>query len=114
MKSKLLSVRERYEQILGRRRDGELLRELAERHGVEPRVFYRWRARFDGTAANVERSASQALIPVEVAGATSLDLSALLGADFEIALRGSGHLVRVPAGFEAAALARLVGVLEGR
>ena len=114
MKSKSQSVRERYEEILGRRRDGELLRDLAERHGVEPRVFYRWRARFKDAGAQVERSASQALIPVEVAGPTSLDLSALLGASFEVALRESGHLVRVPPGFEAAALARLVGVLEGR
>jgi transposase-like protein len=113
VKSKSQSARERYHQILGRRREGELLRDLARRHGVEPRAFYRWRALFKDSAALAEPSASRQLIPVEVAGPTPLDLGALLGASFEVALRESGHLVRVPPGFEAAALSRLVGVLEG-
>ena len=117
--SKSASARARYLQILARRKEGELLSELAERFGVEPRTFYRWRARFKACqpepASTHEADSERGLVPVEVrAGTGQLDLGALLSPGFEVALRQSGHLLRVPSSFDGPALSRLVAVLESR
>jgi hypothetical protein len=44
----------------------------------------------------------------------SLKLGAIVASpDFEVSLRDSGHLLKVPAKFDQAALRSLVAVLEG-
>jgi hypothetical protein len=81
------------------------VRLFAEEHGLDPQRFYAWRRRVavgDGTTFRelVVRPSS----PL-IARPTDGD-----GAPFEIVL-ASGIVVRVPASFEGAALARLLDVV---
>tara|TARA_B100000965_G_scaffold385924_1_gene387639 strand:+ start:804 stop:1115 length:312 start_codon:yes stop_codon:yes gene_type:complete len=100
------------------RQTGESLRALAERHGVNQWTFYAWHRRFK-EEPKVQRGAARAssgLIPVEVTPSPGPDLGALLSAPvaYEVALRQSGHVVRVPAAFDSKSLAQLVATLEIR
>ena len=96
----------RYRALLGQRREGETLADLARRHGVKPRTLYWWHQRFNKRRPEQEKGA---LVPVD---AVALGLGAVLSPSFEVALRSSGHVVRVPARFDAEALRRLVEALE--
>ena len=101
----------RYRRILARRRSGETLRALAERHGVKPRTFYWWHHRFKEREPAPDEAT--ALVPVDLPVNSGLDLGALLGPTFfEVALRQSGHVLRVPSTFDSGSLARLVTLLE--
>jgi transposase-like protein len=73
---------------------GLSLREFAEREGLDRQRLYRWRAQI-GVAAEPTF--------IEIARPSS-------GAVIEVVLR-SGHMLRVPAGFEAETVRRLVAIL---
>lgn len=106
----------RYRRILSSQREGEPVCALADRHGVNRQTLYWWRQRLAregrGTAADSERpAASHELVPVDLSPGL-LALGAVWAPGFEVALRQSGHMVRVPASFDPAALLRLVDALE--
>lgn len=100
-----------FKAVLASRRKDETLVALAKRRGVKLRTLYWWHQRFAKRAREQTPEPVPALVPV--AGA-SLDLAAVLSPRFEVALQSSGHVVRVPARFEAGALRELVATLEGR
>ena len=105
----------RYRRILANRRGGESLRALADRRGVNVRTLYWWNQKLLQREREQEPGrtpAVPALVPVT--GTEGFGLTSILAPDFEVALRGSGHVVRVPARFEDAALRRLVEVLEAQ
>ena len=108
----------RYRRIMRSRQTGESLRALAERHGVNQWTFYAWHRRFRKPEEQppAAAGASSGLIPVEVTPNRGPDLGALLTPPvaYEVALRQSGHVVRVPAAFEPKSLAQLVATLESR
>ena len=52
-------------------------------------------------------------MPVDLPKHSALNLGALIGPTFfEVALKQSGHVVRVPSTFDSGSLARLVSLLE--
>lgn len=103
----------RYRRLLAKKRPDETLRALAERHGVKPRTFYHWHQRYKAEPEPEPASdAEPDLLPVELSATAGQDLGSLLAPSFEVALHRSGHVVRVPARFDAGALERLVAVLE--
>jgi hypothetical protein len=108
------SPRARYRRILARKRAHETLRALAERHGVKPMTFYHWHQRYKTSEPEAEPAGDDepGLLPVELSTSAGREFGSLLSPGFEVALRRSGHVVRVPARFEPAALARLLSVLE--
>ncbi len=82
-------------------RSGKSVREFAEAHGLDPQRLWSWRRRVAGGDATTFRELivrPSAAAPVEE------------GAPFEIRL-SSGVVIRVPAGFDGDALARLLAVL---
>lgn len=84
-------------------RSGKPVRVFAEEHGLDPQRLYLWRRRL-GAVAEGDTTTFRELIvrpPSRDAG----------GSAFEIVL-GSGVVVRVPASFDATALARLLKVLQ--
>ena len=81
---------------------GESLSEFARRHGVDPRRVARWASRVEEREPALVR-----FHPVRLA-----DHGGGGGAAIEIHLVG-GHRVRVPPGFQAEDLRRVVAVLEG-
>lgn len=100
----------RYRRIMAGRRSDETLRALAERHGLKPRTLYRWHHRFKEREPTPEAAE---LVPVDLPKHSALNLGALLGPTFfEVALKQSGHVVRVPSTFDSGSLARLVSLLE--
>lgn len=104
----------RYRALLDTRGEGETLVALAQRQGVNLHTLYWWHQRFAKQARErrSDGAVGTALVPVEAGG---LDLSAILSSSnssFEVALRGSGHVVRVPTRFDVGALRRLVETLE--
>lgn len=110
-------TQDRYLRIVRSRQTGESLRALAERHGVNQWTFYAWHRRFkEEPKVQHAARASSGLIPVEVTPSPGPDLGALLSAPvaYEVALRQSGHVVRVPAAFDSKSLAQLVATLESR
>lgn len=74
---------------------GLALREFAEREGLDRQRLYRWRTQIGVTAKPTF---------VEITRPTS-------GAGIEVVLR-SGHVLRVPAGFEVETVRRLVAILD--
>ena len=74
---------------------GLTLRKFAEREGIDDQRLYRWRAQIGPTAGPTF---------VEIARPGP-------GAAIEVVLR-SGHMLRVPAGFEAETVRRLVEILD--
>ena len=102
----------RYRAVLAKRREGETLVSLAKRQSVNLHTLYWWNQRLAKRAREQrgeKKPAETALVPVE---ATPLTLSAIVSPSFDVALRGSGHVVHVPARFDATALRRLVDTLE--
>jgi transposase-like protein len=73
---------------------GLTIREFADREGLDPQRLYRWRAQIGETAPAF----------VEIARAA-------VGPGIEVVLR-SGHVMRVPDGFGADTLRRLVEILD--
>jgi hypothetical protein len=95
------------EQLWGQRiaqwkASGLSVRAFCQRHRLREPSFYAWRRTLE------QRQAKPAFLPVQV-GAEEVGA----GAALELLLPG-GRTVRVPAGFDAAALRRLLAVLEGR
>jgi hypothetical protein len=85
------------------RGSGQSLEGFARRHGVDWRRLRRWSTRLDASAPAIQ------FHPVRIAEV----VGRADGAEaIEIELR-SGHRVRVPRGFEAEDLRRVVAVLEG-
>jgi hypothetical protein len=81
---------------------GQTVREFCDDEGLSLSSFSRWRGKL--------AKEGPVMLPLEVVG----DGPGLpVGSHFEVLLR-SGHHLRVPANFDAAALARLVAALEGR
>ena len=78
---------------------GLTVREFAEREGLDGQRLYRWRAQIVTTKT----------------GPTFVEIARpARGATIEVVLR-SGHVLRVPAGFEAETVRRLVEILgDGR
>jgi hypothetical protein len=82
---------------------------FAANAGIDPQRLWRWRRRLGGPSGVVvfeeivRATASASLLTVPV-----LDTEA---SRFEILLR-SGRVVRVPAGFDAGALGRLLAVVD--
>lgn len=81
---------------------------IARRHGVAPSLVFRWRREL---AQECVRTAARAegLMPVMVAA--SADRRTMNGSIIEIELRGDRR-VRVDGSFDAAALRRVIAVLE--
>ena len=83
------------------RRSGEGRAVFARRHGIEPKRLSRWAARLDGPEKAV-RFHPVRLVQADAEGG---------GKPMEIVLV-TGHTVRVPAGFAAEDLKRVLGVLS--
>jgi transposase-like protein len=77
-------------------RSGLSVSAFAEQVGLDPQRLYVWRRRF-----SAEDGASPSFV----------ELTATAGERIEVVLR-SGHVVRVPDGFEPESLKRLLEVLE--
>jgi transposase len=82
-------------------RSGKPVRTFAEEHGLDPQRLYLWRRRFAAVAEG-DNTTFRELIVRPSAG-TSVP--------FEVVLP-SGFVVRVPPGFDQAALCRLLDVLS--
>jgi hypothetical protein len=82
-------------------RSGKPVRVFAEEHGLDPQQLYAWRRRVAGGDGTTFRE----LVVRPSSPPTHGD-----GAPFEIVLP-SGTVVRVPASFDGAALARLLDVV---
>jgi transposase-like protein len=80
------------------------LREFAEAKGIKPATLYVWSRRLRARARRWEEP-SPALVPIQVAREDGPREG------YEVRLRG-GRELRVPAGFDADELARLLLVLE--
>ncbi|RMF51485.1 MAG: hypothetical protein D6746_17550, partial [Bacteroidetes bacterium] len=74
-------------------------------------TLYGWHQRLTKRARerDEQEAESVALVPVETG---PVALNTVLAPSFEVVLRASGHVVHVPARFDAAALRRLVETLE--
>ena len=84
-------------------RSGKPVSVFAAEHGIDPQRLYQWRRRL-GAA---ERTTFHEIV---IRPPPRNAESGASGEPFEIALTG-GHVVRVPASFDAAALLRLLDVL---
>jgi hypothetical protein len=82
-------------------RSGQSVRAFAEEHGIDPQRLYAWRRRVAG---------GDAITFHEVTVRPVIATEAPAGV-FEIVL-ASGVRIRVPSSFDAAALTRLLDVLE--
>lgn len=85
------------------RRSGQPLSRFARGHGLQPQRLSRWAARLDGNERSVR------FHPVRVVRGEGGDRREAI----EVVLV-DGLRVRVPAGFAAADLERVLAVLEGR
>ena len=96
------------------RRSGLTIREFAAREQVHARTlaWYRWKL-----GCKTERPRSGAVRPLvakpTVEFVELVSSGSVQAEPFEVEMHG-GWRLRVPAGFEAGALERLLGVLEGR
>lgn len=84
-------------------RSGKPLRVFAEEHGLDPQRVYQWRRRVAGGDSTTFRE----LIVGRSSASSARDGNE---SPFEIVL-ASGVVIRVPASFDAASLARLLDVL---
>ena len=87
------------------RRSGETVTGFAQRHGFEPRRLARWVGRLDGAADEPVR-----FHPVQLVERRPESEDTGSGGWIEIEL-ADGHRVRVPRGFEADELRRVLAVL---
>lgn len=100
-------------QVARLRKSGLSVRRFAEREGLNPGSlsFWKWKIRQIGRRqseqAGVEHAAPLRLVELRTKAAPA----SAGHPSFEVVL-SSGRSVRVPGGFDAAELARLVGVLE--
>jgi transposase-like protein len=85
-------------------RSGQSVRAFAEEHGLDPQRLYAWRRRVAGGDRITFHEVT--VRPERLAAAHDAPLGA-----FEIVL-ASGAVIRVPPAFDAAALARLLEVVE--
>jgi transposase-like protein len=90
-------------------RSGKPIGAFAEEHGVDPQRLYMWRRRFAAVAGGDTTTFRELVVR------PSLAISAKDGDEgrLEIVLT-SGVVVRVSPSFDAAALARLLDVLQAR
>jgi hypothetical protein len=88
------------------RSSGVSVRTFCRRHGLNESAFYQWRSRLAGRDGRGESGTSPLFVPVDVVPTKDVDR-------IEILLAG-GQRVFVPPGADAATLARVMGVLEGR
>lgn len=106
----------RYRQLFAKRRKGESLRAFAARVGVAQGTLAWWghELRCRGAARERRGRESPALLPVRVvaAAATPCAPSADAGG-YEVVLAGGRRVLRVPAGFDVAAVRALVMAVEG-
>jgi transposase len=86
--------------IRRRERSKQTVRAFCEDHGLSEQSFYGWKRTI---AERDERSNMPAFLPVHVASAPAAMLEVM---------SGSGRVVRVPPGFDADTLRRLLAVLE--
>lgn len=100
----------RFRKILSKRRKGEALCRLADRMRVKRRTLYWWHQRLARQERERANEKTQDLVAVEVPALSAL--GSMLAPAIEVALRESGHVLRVPPRFEAEALRQLVDVLE--
>ena len=84
---------------------GQSLAAFARERGLETWRLYEARRKAGGGGPRRKRRDDVGLAPVEVRAATSED-------PLELALT-SGHVLRIPSGFDEAELRRLLGVLAG-
>ena len=84
---------------------GQSLAAFARERGLETWRLYEARRKAGGGGPRRKRRHAVELAPVEVRAATP-------ASPLELAL-SSGHLLRIPAGFDEAELRRLLGVLAG-
>jgi transposase-like protein len=111
MAGERMTDKERFwREMLGKRRSGQTIRAFCEEHGLSEPSFYAWRrmiAERDQLAGSPsdEFSDRPAFVPVRVAG------EAVASPELEVVADG-GRVVRVPIGFDAATLRRLLAVLE--
>ena len=110
MPKKKKSAEIRYREVLSKRRPGETLVALAARRGVKLRWVYHWHQKLNRRERDAPKSAK--LLPVRVLNGQGLG-PILSAPDFEVALKASGHLLKVPAKFDSAGLRSLVEILEG-
>lgn len=111
--------KERYwqRQLAGWRRSGLSVRDYCRSERLSEPSFYAWRrvlaerAR-PGAASSGKPTASATAPPAFVPVRLIAEEASTAAAALEVVLRG-GRVVRVPAGFAAAALRELVAVLEG-
>lgn len=87
------------------RSSGETLTGFARRHGVQPRRLARWAGRLKGALGDAVRFHRVRLVDRHMDAGSGRS-----GASIEIELAG-GELVRVPRGFEAEELRRVLAVL---
>ncbi len=91
------------------RRSRLTAREFAARAGLNAGTLMYWASRLKREAATPTQAASSEPEPLRL---PLVELRATVGADdFELEL-GAGRRLRIPAGFDAAALERLLGVLD--
>jgi len=100
------------------RKSGLTTKEFAEREVVSARTLSWWRWKLTkgsdrrrARAVKRRRAGKRAIGFVEIVGATAMSAAATDAFEVELS---RGYRVRVPARFEAEALRRLLGVLEGR
>jgi transposase-like protein len=102
------------------RKSGQSVREFATRNGFKPSTlsYWKWRLRQDEKAtpatARDSRSKRTSSAPQPLPPLSFIEVRATPTAErFELEFR-DGRRLRIPAGFEATALQRLLGVLEVR
>lgn len=92
-------------------RSGLSIRTFAAREGLKPGSLSFWKWKLAGRCGREQR-ATEAVAPVRFVELTAKAAPSAAGtAGFEVVL-ASGRAVRVPGGFDAAELTRLVEVLE--
>lgn len=91
-------------------RGGLSRREYCQRHQLALSKFDYWRRRLRSEGAPASSSSSRAVEVIRV----DLEVASAMGsAPLEVVV-GNGRLIRVPAGFDAGTLERLLVVLEGQ
>ena len=105
----------RYRRLFAERRRGESWAALAARGGVAPGTLAWWRYELRRREAARARSEGQgpALLPVRVLDAETPAVPATNASVYEVVLAGGRRVLRVPAGFEPAAVCALVAAVEG-
>lgn len=89
---------------------GRSVKEFAQARGFSPATLYWWRSALNRRPRSRARAPSLAEVVLLPAGGCARSEEAQV---FELALPG-GRCLRVPSGFDAESLRRLLGVLEER